>query len=247
MQNRMLPIDGTVSSEITGCAAAFISAALERFNQDFASITGTALTGAQVRFKIACKAQDPNLLTLQAREAYRLNISGTGVTIEADGETGVVRALATVRQLISRNPRGPILPYVRIDDVPRFAWRGLMIDTAGHFISISTLKRQIDAMELAKLNVLHLHLNDNEGFRVESRRYPRLTSLATHGQYYTQQDIRDLVHYASERAVRIVPEVDMPGHNLALLSAYPELAVGPINPQDPLILAKGVGLLAPGD
>jgi hexosaminidase len=240
MQNGMLPIDGTVSSETTGCAGLFISAALERFNRDFASITGTSLTGAQVRFKIACKTKDPNLLTLQAREAYRLNISGTGVTIEADGETGVVRALATVRQLMSRKPRGPVLPYVRIDDLPRFAWRGLMIDTAGHFISISTLKRQIDAMELAKLNVLHLHLNDNEGFRVESRRYPRLTSLATHGQYYTQQEIRDLVRYASERAVRIVPEVDMPGHNLALLSAYPELAVAPINPHDPLILAKGV-------
>lgn len=239
-QNGMLRIEGAVSSVVSGCGAAMIPGAIKRFERDFAALVGTPLGGAQTHLKIRCLAADPNLLTLEAREAYRLDVTADGVTIDADGETGVVRALATLRQLVSRDASGPVLPYIRIDDRPRFAWRGLMIDTARHFMSIAALERQIDAMELAKLNVLHLHLSDNEAFRVESRRYPRLTSVAAHGEYYTEEQIRGLVGYAGERAVRIVPEFDVPGHCLAVLSAYLELGVAPLNPDDPLLQAKAV-------
>jgi len=99
-----------------------------------------------------------------------------------------------------------------------------MIDTSRHFMSVDTIKRQIDAMERVKLDVLHLHLSDNEGFRVESKRFPKLTQVASHGQFYTQDQIRDLVAYAAERGVRIVPEIDVPAHTGAILQAYPDLA-----------------------
>jgi hexosaminidase len=107
------------------------------------------------------------------------------VTLDADGALGVLRGLATLRQLIEVNPPGAALPLVAIDDAPRFAWRGVMIDTARHFMTLETVKRQIDAMERVKLNVLHMHLSDDQGFRVESKRYPKLQTTGD-GQHYTQ-------------------------------------------------------------
>lgn len=234
-----LPIEGGFSAEVSGCADAIAASALARFSKDLTAITGMPDQGPPVPMTVTCRTPDPHLLSLDAKEAYRLDITPDKVTLDADGETGVLRGLATLRQLVARDAHGPVVPLVRIDDSPRFRWRGLMIDTARHFMSIETLKRQIAAMELAKLNVLHLHLSDNEAFRVESRRFPKLATIASHGQYYTQVEIRDLVRYARERGVRIVPEFDMPGHNLALVLAYPELAAVPLKTDDPLIMSKG--------
>ncbi|MGH6997566.1 MAG: beta-N-acetylhexosaminidase, partial [Phenylobacterium sp.] len=178
--------------------------------------------------EITCAAADPGARTLDAREAYRLQVSPRGVALQADGPIGVLRGLATLRQLIETGPGGAAsLPLVAIDDAPRFPWRGVMIDTARHFMSVETIKRQIDAMEQVKLNVLHLHLSDNEAFRVESRRYPRLHEVASHGQFYTQAEIRELVAYAADRGVRVVPEFDVPGHARAMTLAYPQLASNP--------------------
>jgi Glycosyl hydrolase family 20, catalytic domain len=118
-----------------------------------------------------------------------------------------------------------------IDDAPRFVWRGVMIDVARHFYSLPTLKRQIDTMERVKLNILHLHLSDNEGFRVESRLYPKLHEGSS-PEFYSQADIRELVSYAADRGVRIVPEFNVPGHSLGMLKAYPEYASGDVEGRD---------------
>lgn len=237
-QDGALPVDGKLTPTIQGCAAGMVPSAVARFGRDLVALAGEPRGQTALPLAIRCLAHDPSALALGAREGYRLTVGASGITIAADGEAGVLRALATLRQLVVRDAVGPSIPAVNISDAPRFAWRGLMIDTARHFITVPTLKRQIDAMELAKLNVLHLHLSDNEGFRVESRVFPRLASVASHGQFYTQEDIRDLVHYAAERGVRIVPEFDIPGHSMALLTAYPELAVAPIDPRDPLAKPK---------
>jgi hexosaminidase len=151
--------------------------------------------------------------------------------LTADGAAGVLRGLATLRQSITNVPGGFAIPAMAIDDAPRFIWRGVMIDVARHFYSLPTLERQIDAMERVKLNVLHLHLSDNEGFRVESRLYPQLQEGSS-SEFYSQAEMRELVSYAADRGVRIVPEFDVPGHSLAMLKAYPEYASGEVEGRD---------------
>lgn len=234
-----LRLTGHFAPVVQGCIGSITAGALERFERDMVTLAGEQPGHATVGLTVKCAAHDPDPISLSARESYRLDVAPDGLTIEADGEVGVLRALATARQLLARDAKGPYLPAAHITDAPRFAWRGLMLDTVRHFMTVATVKRQIDAMELAKLNVLHLHLSDNEGFRVESRLYPKLTA-DTQGQFYRQSEIVDLVRYAAARGVRIVPEFDLPGHAHAILAAYPELGVGPIDPKDPLLKPKSV-------
>jgi hexosaminidase len=210
----------------TGCPKPLIARALARFRKD---VGGPHASTAGPHLSIRCRAPGAGYLTLEAREAYRLDVTAQGVTIDADGPAGALHGLATLRQLASG---GGQVPFVHIDDAPRFAWRGLMIDTSRHFMALPTVRRQIDAMERVKLNVLHLHLSDNEGFRVESRLYPKVTSAAPN-EAYSQAEIRALIAYAADRGVRIVPEFDVPAHTGALVAAYPELAAKS-DPNDPL-------------
>ncbi|MFT8718224.1 MAG: family 20 glycosylhydrolase [Acetobacter sp.] len=174
----------------------------------------------------SCRVQlsvspDDDWLTVAQKENYRLKVADEQIILNAGGPAGMLHGLSTLLQL---GQDGAGLPHVEINDAPRFRWRGLMIDVARHFMSVAALRRQIDAMELTKLNVLHLHLNDGAAFRVESHVFPRLQMIGAHGQYYTQEDIRALVRYAADRGVRIVPEFDVPGHAMAILEAYPDLA-----------------------
>ena len=116
---------------------------------------------------------------------------------------------------------------MQIKDEPRFRWRGLLIDVSRHWEPAEIIKRNLDAMAAAKMNVLHWHLSDDQGFRVESRRFPKLHRVASEGNYYTQQEVREIIDYARDRGIRIIPEFDMPGHTTAWLAAYPELASAP--------------------
>ncbi|EHH68732.1 beta-N-acetylhexosaminidase [Gluconobacter morbifer] len=174
---------------------------------------------------------DADFLSVKAKEGYTLSVDAGQVSLVADGPEGVLRGMSTILQLVQNGRNGAQLDFAQITDSPRFPWRGIMIDTSRHFMTIETLRRQLDAMELLKLNVLHLHLSDGTGFRVESHVLPELTAKGSHGQYYTQAQMRDLVAYARDRGIRIVPEFDVPGHALALLLARPELAAqSPVNP-----------------
>jgi hexosaminidase len=218
-----LKLDGAFAVDSSRCRDAHRTKAANRVQRDAASLTGMDLGQRRgPKLRIACRA-DP------AVETYSLKVDADGVTLDADGALGVLRGLATLRQLIQVNPPGAALPFVAIDDAPRFVWRGVLIDTARHFMTLETLKRQIDAMERVKLNVLHLHLSDDQGFRVESRRYPKLQASGD-GQHYTQAQVRELVAYAAERGVRIVPEFDVPGHTRAIAEAYPNLSLAPLKP-----------------
>ncbi|MBO1323566.1 beta-N-acetylhexosaminidase [Acetobacter sp. TBRC 12305] len=167
------------------------------------------------------------------REGYKLRVAPDGITLNAQEPVGVLRGLVTVLQLVRQGSDGPIMAQASVEDAPRFAWRGLMLDVSRHFMSMPALLRQLDAMELVKLDVLHIHFSDGAAFRVQSRRYPLLQDIGSHGQFYTQDQIRDLVAQAALRGIRIVPEFDTPGHTFALLQAYPRYAaILPLNTTD---------------
>jgi len=178
-------------------------------------------------------------------EAYALQAGPSGVTITAARRAGLFYGAMTLWQLATQEAgKGPVaIPAVAIEDAPRFGWRGLMIDSARHFQSVETLRSIIDAMAAHKLNTLHWHLVDDQGWRLEIKKYPKLTQVGAwrtpagaagkdasgkavrYGGFYTQDQVRDLVAYAAARGVTIVPEIEMPGHALAPIVAYPSLGV----------------------
>ncbi|MBC2907239.1 beta-N-acetylhexosaminidase, partial [Streptomyces sp. PSKA01] len=190
---------------------------------------------------------DPDL----PAEGYRIVIDGFAPRIQGGSATGVFWGAQTFRQLLGPDAfrRAPVrpgqdwdLPQVTVEDSPRFPWRGLMLDVARHFMPKDGVLRYLGLMAAHKLNVLHFHLTDDQGWRVEIRKYPRLTEVGSwrartkfghrasplweekpHGGYYTQDDIREIVAYAAERHITVVPEIDVPGHSQAAIAAYPEL------------------------
>ena len=157
-------------------------------------------------------------------EAYHLHVGAAGATLVAGSAAGVQRGIATFRQVLEHTPHGWRAQFCDINDAPRFAWRGLLVDPARHFLPVSVVKRNLDGMAAVKLNVLHWHLSDDQGWRVESHLFPRLQKVAGATGYYTQAEVREVVRYAQARGIRVVPEFDLPGHTGALLAAYPRLA-----------------------
>jgi len=160
-------------------------------------------------------------------ESYSLAVTSTQIRISAETDLGALHGLETFLQLLSVDEEGYFFPGVEIVDFPRFPWRGLMIDAARHFMPIEVIKRNLDGMAAVKLNVFHWHLSDDQGFRVESKEHPKLHELGSDGLYYTQEQIREVVAYAEERGLRVVPEFDVPGHTTSLLVGYPELGSAP--------------------
>jgi hexosaminidase len=192
-----------------------------------------------------------NLPKLGDDESYQLTIAhkiGKGIneqahiSIKANSDFGVLHGLTTLVQVITTQAKNNgLIPKLTIQDKPRFPWRGLLIDSARHFMPISTIKRQIDGMAAAKLNVFHWHLTDDQGWRFESKRYPKLHQLASDKLFYSQDEIKDLIHYASLRGIRVVPELDVPGHASAIAVAYPEL----IAENKPYIMERQWGVFEP--
>ena len=182
-------------------------------------------------------------------EGYELNVDGEGIEVRASQFPGFLYALQSLEQLLPAAVYGTEpapdaaweVPCVRIADAPRFAYRGMHLDVARHFFSVDEVKRYIDVMAIHKLNTLHWHLTDDQGWRIEIKRYPELTAVGSirkatvvrkewgtydgtpYGGFYTQDEIRDVVKYAADRGVTVIPEIDLPGHMLAALTAYPEL------------------------
>ncbi len=182
-------------------------------------------------------------------EGYELNVDGEGIEVRASQFPGFLYALQSLGQLLPAAVYGTEpapdaaweVPCVKIADAPRFAYRGMHLDVARHFFSVDEVKRYIDVMAIHKLNTLHWHLTDDQGWRIEIKRYPELTAVGSirkatvvrkewgtydgtpYGGFYTQDEIRDVVKYAADRGVTVIPEIDLPGHMLAALTAYPEL------------------------
>ncbi len=159
-------------------------------------------------------------------ESYRLEVTSSSAQLHAVTPLGAMHGLQTFLQLVQLTPDGFAAQAVTIDDQPRFPWRGLMIDCGRHFIPLSILKRNLDGLEAVKMNVFHWHLSEDQGFRIESRKYPNLQELGSDGHFYTQDEVRELIAYARDRGIRVVPEFDMPGHSTAWFVAHPEIASG---------------------
>lgn len=174
-------------------------------------------------------------------ESYQLKVSAEGVTLRANTRFGALRGMETLLQLIQNGAENTAIPYVTIDDAPRFPWRGLLLDSARHFMPLDAIKRQIDGMAAAKLNVFHWHLTDDQGWRFASTRYPKLQQQASDGLFYTQAQMKEIVRYATDRGIRVVPEIDMPGHASAIAVAYPELMSAP----GPYQMERHWGVLKP--
>jgi hexosaminidase len=160
-------------------------------------------------------------------ESYHLEITTQEVHLQAANPLGILHGLQTFLQLVHITPQGFAVSAVTIDDQPRFPWRGLMLDVGRHFMPLDVVHRTLDGMEAVKLNVFHWHLSDNQGFRVESKKFPLLQEKGSDGLFYTQDEIREVIAYARDRGIRVVPEFDMPGHTTAWFVGYPDLASGP--------------------
>lgn len=157
-------------------------------------------------------------------ESYQLSVTTQEATLTAPTDLGAMHGLETLLQLATMERGACVLPAVTISDVPRFRWRGFMLDVSRHFEPVGAVERTLDGMAAAKLNVFHWHLSDDQSFRAESKKFPRLTEVASEGEFYTQDQLREVVAYARARGIRVVPEFDMPGHGSSWIMAYPELA-----------------------
>jgi len=166
----------------------------------------------------------PAILKLGEDESYQLTVTDSGAQLTAPNSLGALHGLETFLQLVRITPDGFVAPAVTIRDQPRFPWRGLLIDVSRHFIPLDVLKRNLDGMAFVKMNVFHWHLSDDQGFRAESKVFPKLTSMGSEGHYYTQEEIRDFLTYAHDRGIRVVPEFDTPGHSRSWFVGYPDLA-----------------------
>jgi len=227
-----LKIDASFGVAFTGYNEARLDRAGQRFLLQLQRQTGLLISG---------KTAEPAKATLVAHtdhaskevqelgedEAYTLEITPTGAKLNAANPLGVLRGLQTFLQLVDGSPDGFAAPAVSIKDQPRFGWRGLLIDSSRHFTPMEVLKRNLDGMEAAKMNVFHWHISDNQGFRAESKKLPKLHGVGSGGAYYTQNEIRELIAYARDRGIRVVAEFDMPGHSSSWFVGYPEIASTP--------------------
>ena len=226
----------------------------ESFKKEFQKVTGIKVSSTQKEAKAAIIL---NLNQQLPPEAYKLNVSKEQIRIEAARPAGFYYALQTLKQLMPRNVMAGVapsghqecsIPSVEIEDAPRFEWRGFMLDEGRHFFGKDEIKRVIDMMATYKMNRFHWHLTEDQGWRIEIKKYPKLTETGAwrnskvlaygdvkpdgerYGGFYTQKDIKEIVAYAKKKFIEIVPEIDIPGHSQAAVAAYPEfLACDPEN------------------
>jgi hexosaminidase len=224
------PIDGSFGVALEGYKEARLVDATGRFLDTLMRETGVPFQreapADQAKFIIHTSGPSDPVQQLGEDESYHLSVTPTGVQLTAANPLGVLHGLQTFLQLVKITPQGFAAPVVAIDDHPRFAWRGLMIDAGRHFMPVEVLERNLDGMEAVKMNVLHWHLSENQGFRVESKLFPLLQKDGSNGLYYTQQQIRGVIEYARDRGIRVVPEFDVPCHTTAWFVGYPQLASG---------------------
>jgi hexosaminidase len=230
MGSGAMPIDRSFSVQVTGFHDASLDGSVARFVAQLSRQTGISFRpksgeSAPLLTVHADHGREP-VQKLGEDESYELTISSTGATLNAPTPLGILRGFETFLQLVQPGTNSFVVPAVAIKDQPRFPWRGTLIDVSRHFIPLDALKRNVDAMAAVKLNVLHWHLSDDQGFRVESKRFPKLTGMGSDGMFYTQEQIREFLAYAHDRGIRVIPEFDIPGHSRSWFLGYPELSSG---------------------
>jgi len=224
-----LAVTQSFSVAVTGAHDASLDGGVRRFVTQLSRQTGIPFRpkpGAVPTLQIHADHGRESIQKLGEDESYQLTVADSGAQLTAPTTLGILRGLQTFLQLVTITPNGFAVPAVTIKDQPRFAWRGTLIDVSRHFIPLDVLKRNIDGMAAVKMNVLHWHLSDDQGFRAESKKFPKLTGMGSDGMYYTQEEIRDFIAYAHDRGIRVVPEFDMPGHSRSWFLGYPELSSG---------------------
>jgi hexosaminidase len=233
MKTGQLAVDASFTVGISGHSDPRLQRAVDRFLDSLRHQTGMppmdakVTESAQAQLVVHSEGVSKAVQELGEDESYSLAVSPAGAKLKAATPLGIMRGLETFLQLIQTTAQGFAVPAIVIADHPRFPWRGLMIDVGRHFIPLDVLKRNVDGMAAIKLNVFHWHLSENQGFRVESRKFPKLQQMGSDGLFYTQDEVRELIAYARDRGIRVVPEFDMPGHSTAWFVGYPELASGP--------------------
>lgn len=226
-----LRLDSTFRVAFTAFHDARLERAVTRMMGRLARRTALTLLPAPApdstaRLFIAAAAAGQGIQTETEDESYTLDVAPARVSLAASTAVGALRGLETLLQLVASDSAGFYVPAVHIEDAPRFPWRGLLVDAGRHFEPVEVIKRTLDGMAAVKLNVLHWHLSEDQGFRVQSLRYPRLQRFGSDGLYYTQAQVRAIVAYARDRGIRVIPEFDMPGHATSWFVGYPRFASG---------------------
>ena len=218
---------------LLNCVDPRLERAASRLVERMVEQTGIAMnrnladTKSHAQLLIQVDEETPKIQRAKEDESYSLKINHNGAVLRSPTLYGALQGIETFIQLIRLDKYGFVVPAIQITDGPRFHWRGLLVDASRHWIPPSVIKRNLEAMSMVKLNVLHWHLTDDQGFRVESKQYPKLHELGSDGMFYTQEDVREIVEFASDLGIRVLPEFDMPGHTSSWFVAYPELASAP--------------------
>jgi hexosaminidase len=247
MRPGRLAISGSFSVAVEGFADDRLKAGISRAMKRLAGRTvlnlplDNATDAGAATLMIRCERAGETVPSLSENESYSLEVTDTQARLLAPTVVGALRGLETLLQLVQGDREGYYFPAIKIQDQPRFPWRGLLIDVGRHYEPIEVLKRNLDAMAAVKLNVLHWHLSEDQGFRVESKKFPRLHTMGSDGLYYTQDQVREIIAYARDRGIRVMPEFDMPGHATSWLVGYPELGSAP----GPYKIERGAGIFEP--
>lgn len=241
-----LAVTPQFSVKLTGYSEPRLERAVQRFYRDLNWRTGVPFTAMarqdapKGKAKAAAKERAGDAPTLEVHtgkasaaiqdpgedESYTLTVTAAGAKIEAANPLGAMHGLQTLLQMATQGKDGAVIPAATIHDTPRFGWRGLMLDVSRHFMPVAVVERNLDGMAAVKMNVLHWHLSDDQGFRAESKKFPKLTGMGSQGLYYSQEEIRGIIAYARDHGIRVVPEFDMPGHSSAWMAGYPEIGSG---------------------
>jgi hexosaminidase len=243
MGSGQLAITQSFSVTVTGTHDASLDLGVQRFVTQLSHQTGIPFRkpAATPTLQVHADHGRETVQKLGEDESYQLTVTDSGAQITAPTPLGALHGLQTFLQLVTITSSGFAVPAVTIKDQPRFPWRGTMIDVSRHFIPLDVLKRNLDGMAAVKLNVFHWHLSDDQGFRAESKKFPKLTGSGSDGMFYTQDEMRELIAYAHERGIRVIPEFDMPGHTRSWFLGYPELSSGP----GPYTLESGDPIMDP--
>jgi hexosaminidase len=228
-----LYLDGGFRAALTGYSEPRLHRAVDRLFRRLTLQTGIPFftlnqeKDLEPSLIIQCSGPGEKIQSMEEDESYTLSISPARAELKASTPVGILRGMETFLQLVQLDATGFYAPSVYIEDEPRYPWRGLLIDVCRHWIPPEVIKRNLDAMAAVKLNVFHWHLSEDQGFRVECRKFPKLHEMGSDGNYYTQDQIKEIHSYAKDRGIRVVPEFDMPGHTTSWLVGYPELASAP--------------------
>ena len=242
-----LPINSSFKVMIKGYSDDRLRAAITRMIVRLAGRTVLSLATdfatdeSTATLLVQCDRPGEMIPSLNENESYSLDTTPTHARLAAPTVVGALRGLETFLQLLQGDRDGYYLPVVKIHDQPRFQWRGLLIDVGRHYEPMAVLKRNLDAMAAVKLNVFHWHLTEDQGFRVETKKLPKLHTLGSDGLFYTQDEVREIIAYARDRGIRVMPEFDIPGHSTSWLVAYPEMGSAP----GPYKIERGAGIFEP--